>query len=560
MFDKPHAKQSMGIELDGALLKSVALSLVKGKAVIDQFFAIAIDQSAEHVKPLDTTEEGQHFLKAAKKNLIVSALDSDEVLIRTLDVKLKKERDIDSVLAFQAEPLLPYPVENAVLDRMTASQNPEGTQLTLIAARKDHVKQHLDRLETLELAPDVVSCVPVALAFFSKLATTTDKPHFILHLGKRQITCALVKDGKLLAAQTSPFGIDALAKNLPLGAEIDFTNLSQREYPALFDSVEELRRDITRLLYALSKQVRDQEAGELLITGEGAVIPTLGEALSRDLQKQIILPAQDAFGYPAVQVLRFAVPIGAGLSALENVKDQINFRQQEYVHPQPWRHLKQPIALYFMLCIGLAAAFYIFGKANISQQKDALRQEYVDLLGTMNKSYDSFEKEYESKHPRDEGEEGIIAAEKLTPEDISQRIQLLQKELKDSPDTFPLLPNTPRVSDLLAWISTHPNVTGATKENGTPAQPLIQVESLSYTMVKRPEAKKKQEKYQVKVELEFSTPTPKYAREFHDALIAPNDFVDPKGEVKWSTNRGKYKATFFLKDRTAYPSTVASEG
>jgi type IV pilus assembly protein PilM len=36
-------------------------------------------------------------------------------------------------------------------------------------------------------------------------------------------------------------------------------------------------------------------------------------------------------------------------------------------------------------------------------------------------------------------------------------------------------------------------------------------------------------------------------------LIAPNELVDPKGEVKWNANKGKYRASFFLKDKTAYP-------
>ena len=71
-------------------------------------------------------------------------------------------------------------------------------------------------------------------------------------------------------------------------------------------------------------------------------------------------------------------------------------------------------------------------------------------------------------------------------------------------------------------------------------------------MVKRPDQSKKKEKYRVKVDLEFSSPTPKQAREFHDALVAPNDFVDPKDEIKWSSNRGSYRTSFFLKDKTKY--------
>jgi type IV pilus assembly protein PilM len=118
---------------------------------------------------------------------------------------------------------------------------------------------------------------------------------------------------------------------------------------------------------------------------------------------------------------------------------------------------------------------------------------------------------------------------------------------------YPLLPNTPRVSDVLAWLSTHTNVVG--KDEKTEALlPIIQLENFSYVMVKRPDQTKKQEKYQVKVEIEFTSPTPKQAREFHDALIAPNPLVDPKGEVKWTANKGKYRASFFLKDKTVYPT------
>ena len=76
--------------------------------------------------------------------------------------------------------------------------------------------------------------------------------------------------------------------------------------------------------------------------------------------------------------------------------------------------------------------------------------------------------------------------------------------------------------------------------------------SFQYTLLKRPEMEKKQEKYQVKVDLEFTTSSPKWAREFHDLLINPNPFVDPKGEVKWNVTRGSYKTSFLLKDQTAY--------
>lgn len=555
MFDKPQASRTVGLERDGTLLKSVQLSLVRGKPALDHTFSIVLDPtSVENVNLLDMTEEGRKFRQNAQKNLIVTALPSDEVLIRTLDIKLKKDRDIDAVLAFQAEPLLPYPVENAVLDRITQGQNAEGTQITLVAARKDYIKQHLEQWEALAIIPDVISCVPAALASFSKLVTTSNAPHIVLHLGNVQTTCALVKEGKLIAAQSCPTGVNSLTRLIALGTgTIDFAKLTQGVNPELFEAVDNWRREITRLLYALSKLVKDVDVSDLLIAGEGAEFLNLGSELCKDAHRKILTPETPPnFSISQDQLQRFAVPIGAALSGLENTKDQINFRQQEFSHPHPWRQLKIPLAAYFALCALLALSFYAYGQSNIRNQETQLRQEYADLLTTMNKSYPAFEKEFAAKNPAFRTtEEGIPLLNTLTPEMITHRLQYLHKDLKESPDSFPLFPNTPRVSDLLAWLSAHPIVTGQSKDSPGP----LQIDSLSYTMVKRPELKKKQEKYQVKVELEFSSPTPTLAREFHDALIAPNDLVDPKGEVKWSSNKGKYRASFFLKDKTAYPGT-----
>ncbi len=135
MFDKPNAMQTLGVELEGSTLKGVQLSLHKGQPALEQIFEIDINleqtqTSADHVNPLYMSDDGQLLRNKIQQSLLATVLKSDEVLIRQLDLKLKKERDIDAVLSFQAEPLLPYPVENAVLDKITLLRTQEGTQLT----------------------------------------------------------------------------------------------------------------------------------------------------------------------------------------------------------------------------------------------------------------------------------------------------------------------------------------------------------------------------------------------------------------------------------------------
>ncbi len=127
--------------------------------------------------------------------------------------------------------------------------------------------------------------------------------------------------------------------------------------------------------------------------------------------------------------------------------------------------------------------------------------------------------------------------------DIDEGLVAIETSLQDTQDAIQLHPDVARVSDVLLWLSNHPQVKSG-----------IELESLHYVFVKRPEKGKAKEHYQVRVDLEFSAPSATTAREFHDALLMPNAFIDSKTELKWSVQRGRYLASFFLKDKTYYPN------
>ena len=132
---------------------------------------------------------------------------------------------------------------------------------------------------------------------------------------------------------------------------------------------------------------------------------------------------------------------------------------------------------------------------------------------------------------------------------VIHMILFLEKKLKETPKLFPLLPEVPRVSDVLAWLAALSLKISREKETEA-----IKIEGFHYRLLKRPDQSHQREKYQVQVELEFSAPSATIAREFHDLLITPNRFINLNREVAWSSSRGKWRTHFFLKDRTFYPS------
>lgn len=567
----PHDEKTLGLFVEGSVLRAAfVIGEKKGPAIGKLFEIISSEtESSESVKPLYTEKnldpEEKELKQYTDTYLTVSGLSGSEVLVRRLKLKLTREKDIEETFAFQAEPQLPFPLEQAVLDKQIIEQQDGSTQLTFLAAKKDYIIKHLAYWQEKGIDPEVVSCEPVALTAFANQYFDPFSTQYIVHIGRSSILCVLLKEGKLLSSHVIQKGWESLYRALVLDRSleppspeelfgVDFEHLSPENSPKLFEAEEDLFKAIHWNFLAQCKETKIKETPQLACVGEGANLTHLSSALAKalDIPLSEMRLTDGSISIPQANI--YALPIGLALTAQPSYKSPINFRRQELSYATPWKRFQQPLYIYAALCLGLAFALYLFGLSYYQYKEDGLKQRYLTLLSLVQKPYDDFEKAYEAKFSP--GRETLIPIQNLTAGNLNSRLDFLEKEIRSMPDTFPLLPNTPRVSDVLAWLSTHPSLvcSESNKENGE--CPTFNIDMFNYTMVKRPELNKKSEKYQVKVELEFSTSSPRIAREFHDALIAPNDFVDPKGEIKWNATKGKYRTSFYLKDKTTYPSPL----
>lgn len=546
-MEKTYAHQSIGVERHPHVLRAIAIELKDNQIVVDDFFDLPIKSGQpddEGVKPLYIAEKNKKFDYWLENDLVVSALAGESVLVRPMDIKLTKQKEIDDVLYFQAEPLIPFPIETTVVDRIVIGRDKEGTSLTLLAAPGDQIETHMKELSQLGVDPEVVTCEQAALSAYLQAVipqSNANDAQILICLETDHTTCILNKRGKLAAAQTIPMGCKDLKMEV-FTSEEEHTN----ELKEAFDA---LRQEIARVVYALGKQLKGEELAGIAITGEGANWGTLGQELTMQLQKKL-LEVNVFKGITKDKQNIYAVPLGAALSGLPNFVDQVNFRQKDYSFQNPLKRFKKGLFIYGVVALGLAAAAFFFGEQYLGYQEDKVRENYAEMLAAIKRPFHELEAQYSKKSPSDPSITTNV--KNLSAKDLSNRLDFLEKEVQTAPALFPLFPNVPKVSDLLAWLSTHPNVV-LKKEGANNTQGLLQIESLSYTMVKRPEMNKKNERYQVKVELELIANSPKEAREFHDALISPNEMVDPKAEVKWNATKGRYRTSFYLKDRTIYP-------
>jgi type IV pilus assembly protein PilM len=503
--------------------------------------------------------EGKVAEELASKYLTVLPLDGKDVIVRKMKLKLLKEKDIEEAFPFEAENLIPYPIEQAVADKIYVEKQDDSTLLTLLASKKNSIQTLLEKYRALGIDPEVVTTTPHALSAFTQLYYPKTEEVAVLLIGLWTSALALVKNGKLISSHSLNTGTENLKRAYKSDQEkepeiltnpfnqIDFSGEDLPLAPELAQAVAKLKQEISWIV--LSELKNYKEAGELplIFLGEGSVLKGLDKALFGDMNLTFAEMAQPEASDLNLQLLkRFAVSIGAALTALPKYPDPINFRQDDLAYQHPWKRFKAALMLFGISSLLLATMIFLFGQAYIGYREDGIRQTYVETLASLRKSYQETEKNFYMKQSGKKGEspESVPSVKSLSIGDIKDRLDFMDKEIKGEPDLFPLMPQVPLVSDVLAWLANHPKIKS---EDG-----VLSIDNFSYTLVKRPEMTKKGEKYQVKIDLEVSSPTPKLAREFHNALIAPNDFVDPKAEVKWNATRGKYQTSFYLKDKTAY--------
>jgi type IV pilus assembly protein PilM len=448
-IDHPTEK-TLGIDLSERTVYACALTVQKGKLMVQPV-------QSDQLQPL------------AKTHQVVTGMDQT-LLIRHLNLPIVKKQALESSLPLQLESILPYPVEEAVIESIILDKNAKETFLNAIAVKKEALLHHLELCKEHGIDPEVVSITPLAITQFTHFIKKTAEPRFTLHL--RDKITLVASAGELLIAS--------------------FTTDDPKEVKKGLLSIKK------RVPYTFEKEIF-----------------TIGTKYLEELRLEHPLEL-----YENLELTPYALSIGYALTALPN-KINVNLLKGELAYKKPFKRLKKTFLLYFTAIGALSAGAYLCGESYLTYRQDEVKKHLAEAL-------------YQKV---DTGKE----ISQLSLDELEKEILAWQKNIQTTPNLFALHPNIPRVSDLLAFLSTHP-VAGK-----------VELLQLSYALVKKPELTRKEDKYQVKVELEFTTDTPRLAREFHDALIAPNEFVDPKGEIKWSTSKGSYKTSFYLKDKTFYP-------
>lgn len=506
----------LGIRVEEQELKIALVAKKKGGLYLAQALSVPLQDLA--IAPLECALKGE-------RPRIASGLELQEVIFRTLSLPLKARGKVLSALPFQLEALLPFPFEQSVACPFLKPLGPHATEVSIIATSKDFLKAHLNRITSADLRPDVVSCAPIALYRLARLLFPEQKNLLVFHFDIDKTNCVYIQDGHILNSQSIRIGkndlIQAFKQAFPDKEKQELQTLSSsswEEKPALASFAQRLDSELGRLAVFIKEKTKCAEEMPWALLGEHTSCMPLANIFARHFtERQLPLLPPDGFSPEPLHT--HTLPIGFALDALAADAHSVQLLQNEFTAFHHRKARKQRALIYTGACAVLSI-FLALSTGFLLQRKTR------ELSDKLHAYFPSSQKQPPS----------------LSQAEIEEELQKCEHSLLKQKNSFPFFLTVPKVSEVLAWLSTH---SGLATVDGLPKEG-IDIRKMRYHLTKFPTLDDPSAPYQALIELEFTATTPRSAREFHEALLKGDRIVNAKKEVKWNAQGHLYSVQFEL--------------
>jgi hypothetical protein len=448
------------------------------------------------------------------KGKVVSGLPAKDFMIRRMEVKVSDSQHAEEAIAFQSEALSYFDLKEALLVPWIRKKEKEKTEALLFTIPKERFSSHLNELKEWGIDPDLVSTIPSALCRFIDWKFPDLKDAFIIDLGSKEITCALLEKGDLKKSFSIKKGTDCLLaalhedrkKNLlkkeieGAAKQIDLLLLKSNLNPHLSKELNDVRQELARVHHSFDKGL----AHPVIFTGITDTFIHFPEALIDFSKNPYCLTLEEQ---------KFAISIGLALE--QTSSPFLQLRQGEFFPQKNWARMGLYALLLFSISILLSFGFLSYGLKLASSRKQTL----ADFLQTPNR--------------KNLIQKGSIESQ------INQWIHLIEENKQD----YRYILQGPKVSQVLSWLSSHPLLVQL-KNEGDP----IQIEEMKYQLASYPKIDST-DPFLIKVELHFRFKHLVNARRFHEALRKGDALVDPEQEIIWDASADIYRTSFFTKNQ-----------
>lgn len=240
------ASKVVGLDIGSFAVRAAELTVQGSNVTVTRFGQVTLPPDAVRdgeVADIPAVSAALRRLWAEagfKDRKVAVGVANQRVIVRQAEVAAMSEADLGEALKFEAQELIPIPVDDAILDfrivdRFTDGAGEERMHILLAAAQRDMVRSHLAAVEGAGLTTERVDAVPFALirALDPRQPSNPDGP-----TGAEAIVCV---GGAVTSIVVHENGVPRFMRVLLVGGD-DLTQAVANELSVDRAQAEDLKR------------------------------------------------------------------------------------------------------------------------------------------------------------------------------------------------------------------------------------------------------------------------------------------------------------------------------
>lgn len=349
-----------------------------------------------------------------KVDEIYTSFSSSLAIFKELKLPFNNYEKIKMVVNFEIEPLLPFPLDNAIIDfiitKKIAAEN--SAELLVAAVQKEQVNNHIQLFEQAGITVN-----RIIIDLFALYNVYIQIPEYqtlsgsiaLIDLGMQSTRIAYIQDGQMRMIRTLPQGLSNIAKMVSESSHITvaqalevivrfgFTQENNHYEEHIKQAMNNFWDSINFALQSFHVQMAQNSSySHILLLGSGSEIPLISEFATNKLHVTCHLFDPNKISSIAqVEVknkncLTNGSIISIGLVLPSPLLDNFNLRKDNFALADYRLLLKQLIigsVLLIVLCITLITAFFIQTK-KLNNEIITSQEESIEELKKRFKTID----------------------------------------------------------------------------------------------------------------------------------------------------------------------------
>ena len=459
---------------------------------------------------------------------VISALDPEEVFVRSLELPLRRRRSIMKALPFQLEKLLPFSQEYSttlpIIKRLQKS-----SEIILYSFLNETMDDHIQNIKTFGFTPDWVSTVPRGLLRFAKTFAAESENCLMFHLGWARSYLVAISGGEEIFSTPISIGlkdfIDALKDDFRTSDEVSLSLLeveiercskeSDSESQMSF-VLQEVEKQIYRVIEFLKRNNKLADCKGVIFTGYTETVKKISKWMDAFPGECIdLIPHLE---YETKEVAAYALEIGLAIDCLERGSQSVQLRVGAYMPKRLYQKVKKRSKIFIGLsCLTSLLIFATIVSFHVKREV-GLKERFSRIVNLSGADMNRFPFLQKTFVRREELKKGIA--------DLVKGLKTVK--LEDGLVNEPTL-----VNETFEWF--YPHLTNE-----------ITIVNIHYQLSTYPIASDPQKEYAVEYTLRYKAISQESAETFYEKLLeSGNGMIQSHS---FSIEGNEYKADFTIQN------------